>query len=176
MAPTKPLGMPNVVSERRIWWKIRTAEHTATKARPKRAGDDAADEPWVDGNALMAYLPMCGSGSDDRRIRAHPAPRRGRVQWAPVARRVSAGEGRVDIQVWKRLASRLTWWHNAPQEHFAVNAAEGRGQPWTILASTSTRGKARSTSSPRGVRSSSSASVPTPSVLLPCSGHGTARA
>src|SRR5438309_1704522 len=38
----------------------------------------------------------------------------------------------------------------APQEHIAVNAAEGRGQPWTILASTCTRGKARSTSSPRG--------------------------
>ena len=33
----------------------------------------------------------------------------------------------------KRLASRLTWSHNAPQEHSAVNAAEGRGQPWTIL-------------------------------------------
>src|SRR4029453_3649185 len=28
----------------------------------------------------------------------------------------------------KRLASRLTWWHNAPQEHPAVNAADGRGQ------------------------------------------------
>jgi hypothetical protein len=40
----------------------------------------------------------------------------------------------------------------APQEHLAVNAAEGRGQPWTILASTSTRGIARSSSSPMGVR------------------------
>src|SRR5262245_15697382 len=58
----------------------------------------------------------------------------------------------------KRLASRLTWWHNAPQEQSAVNAAEGRGQPWTILASTSTRGTARSISSPKGVRWSSSAS------------------
>jgi hypothetical protein len=27
----------------------------------------------------------------------------------------------------------LTWWHNAPQEHSAVNAAKGRGQSWTIL-------------------------------------------
>ena len=43
----------------------------------------------------------------------------------------------------------------APQEHLAVNAAEGRGQPWTILASMSTRRKARSTSSPRTARSSS---------------------
>ena len=31
----------------------------------------------------------------------------------------------------KRLASRSTWWHNVPQEHPAVNAAEGRDQPWT---------------------------------------------
>ena len=29
----------------------------------------------------------------------------------------------------KRLASRLTWWHKAPHEHSAVNAAERRGQP-----------------------------------------------
>ena len=50
----------------------------------------------------------------------------------------------------KRLATRLTWWHNAPQEHLAVNAAEGRGQPWIILASTCTRGKARFRSLPRG--------------------------
>src|SRR6267142_6176663 len=48
----------------------------------------------------------------------------------------------------------------APQEHTAVNAAERRGQPWTILASMCTRGKVRSTSSPRGVRSSSGASAP----------------
>jgi hypothetical protein len=39
----------------------------------------------------------------------------------------------------KRLASRLTWWHNAPQESPAVNAAARRGQPWTMLASTCTR-------------------------------------
>jgi hypothetical protein len=33
---------------------------------------------------------------------------------------------RVDGMKW--LASRLTWWHNAPQEHPAVNAADGRGK------------------------------------------------
>ncbi len=31
----------------------------------------------------------------------------------------------------KRLASRLTWWHMVPHKSTrAVNAAEGRGQPW----------------------------------------------
>src|SRR5262249_52187886 len=70
--------------------------------------------------------------------------------------RLSALYGhQAKIDEMKRLASRLTWWHKAPQEHLAVNAAEGRGQPWTILASRSTRGKARSTSSSRTVRSSS---------------------
>jgi hypothetical protein len=44
----------------------------------------------------------------------------------------------------KRLASRLTWWHMLPHKSTrAVNAAERRGQPWTILPSTCTRGKAR---------------------------------
>jgi hypothetical protein len=40
----------------------------------------------------------------------------------------------------KRPASRSTWWHTLPhkREH-AVNAAERRGRPWTILASTYTR-------------------------------------
>src|SRR6185503_719605 len=46
----------------------------------------------------------------------------------------------------KRLASRFdVVAYAAPQEHLAVNAAERRGQPWTILASTCTSGKARST-------------------------------
>ena len=44
---------------------------------------------------------------------------------------------------------------------------KGRGQPWTILASTCTRGKARSTSSPTAARSSSSASAPSPSASPP---------
>ena len=40
----------------------------------------------------------------------------------------------------KRLASRLTWWPTRPHKSTpAVNAAERRGQPWTILASTSKR-------------------------------------
>ncbi len=35
----------------------------------------------------------------------------------------------------KQLASRSTWWHRLPHKsELAVNAAEGRGQPWTILA------------------------------------------
>ena len=45
----------------------------------------------------------------------------------------------------KRLASRFdVVAYAAPQEHLAVNAAERRDQPWIILASTCTRGKARS--------------------------------
>ena len=47
---------------------------------------------------------------------------------------------------------------------------DGRGQPWTILASSCTSGKARSTSSPRAVRSSSGASGPSRSVSPRCSG------
>src|SRR5215510_7427626 len=62
----------------------------------------------------------------------------------------------------------------APQELIAVNAAERRGQPWTILASTCTRGKARSTSSPMGARSSSSGFAPSPNASPPCSGAGPA--
>ena len=51
----------------------------------------------------------------------------------------------------KRLTSRLTWWPTRPHKSTpAVNAAERRGQPWTILAS-STRGKTISASSPRAV-------------------------
>ncbi len=43
----------------------------------------------------------------------------------------------------KRLASRSTWWHILPHKSIhAVNAAERRGQPWTMLAWTSTRRKA----------------------------------
>ncbi len=53
----------------------------------------------------------------------------------------------------KRLASRLAWWHMLPHKSTrAVNAAERRGQPWTILASTCTRGKARFVYSGRGGR------------------------
>src|SRR5712692_10022882 len=45
----------------------------------------------------------------------------------------------------KRMASRLTWWHMLPNNiTLAVNAAEMIGQPLTILPSTSTRRKARS--------------------------------
>jgi len=44
----------------------------------------------------------------------------------------------------KRLASRLTWWHMLPHTSAPRSTPQkGRGQPWTILASTSTRGKAR---------------------------------
>ena len=39
----------------------------------------------------------------------------------------------------------------APQEPIAVNTAVRRGQPWTILASTCTSGKAVSTASERGL-------------------------
>jgi transposase len=54
----------------------------------------------------------------------------------------------------KRLATRLTWWPMRPHKSTpAVNAAVRRGQPWIILASTSTRGKARSASWPRGLES-----------------------
>jgi len=56
----------------------------------------------------------------------------------------------------KRLASRSTWWHILPHKSIhAVNAAERRGQPWTILAWTSTRGKVRSASSRRPASCSS---------------------
>jgi hypothetical protein len=40
----------------------------------------------------------------------------------------------------KRLASRLTWWHQ-PHEHTAQSSPQGTSKPETILASTSTRGK-----------------------------------
>jgi len=51
----------------------------------------------------------------------------------------------------KRLASRLTRWHTLPQKSTPRSTPQkGRGQPWTILASTCTRGKAKSTSLPRG--------------------------
>jgi hypothetical protein len=47
----------------------------------------------------------------------------------------------------KRLASRSTWWHTLPHKRLhAVKAAGRRGQPWTIVAWTSTRRKARSAS------------------------------
>jgi hypothetical protein len=47
----------------------------------------------------------------------------------------------------KRLASRLTWWPTRSNKSTpVVNAAVRRGQPWIILASTSTRGKARAIS------------------------------
>ena len=64
--------------------------------------------------------------------------------------------------------------YSAPQEQHAVNAAEGRGQPWTTLASTCTRGRARSLSLRTGVRSSNSASEPSPGASPPCSGPGPA--
>lgn len=51
------------------------------------------------------------------------------------------------------MASRLAWWHTAGlQEHLAVNAAEGRGQPWTILASAYTRRIAGSSSAPMAAK------------------------
>jgi hypothetical protein len=51
----------------------------------------------------------------------------------------------------KRLASRLTWWHRLRHKSTPRSTPQnGRGQPWTILASTCTREKPRSTSSPRG--------------------------
>ena len=69
----------------------------------------------------------------------------------------------------KRLASRLTWWHTLPHKSTSRSTPQrGRGQPWTILASTCTSGKARSTSSPRAARSSSGASGPSRSALTPC--------
>jgi hypothetical protein len=58
----------------------------------------------------------------------------------------------------KRLTPHSTWWHRLPHRETALTGALRRGQPWTIVASTCTRGKARSTSSPRAVRSSSSGS------------------
>jgi hypothetical protein len=45
-------------------------------------------------------------------------------------------ERRQSVGGMKRLASRSTWWHRLPHKsELAVNAAERKGQPWTILAS-----------------------------------------
>src|SRR2546425_13071647 len=42
---------------------------------------------------------------------------------------------RESLDGMKRLASRSTWWRTLPHKStHAVNAAERRGQPWTILA------------------------------------------
>jgi hypothetical protein len=43
----------------------------------------------------------------------------------------------------KRLASRLTWWDTLPHKSISRSMPQkGRGQPWTIVASACTRGKA----------------------------------
>jgi L-ascorbate metabolism protein UlaG (beta-lactamase superfamily) len=90
--------------------------------------------------------------------------------------RPAVGTSLEDLRIgMKRLASRLTWWHRLPHTSTPRSTPqEGRGQPWTILASTSTRGTARFTSLPRGVRSSSSGSAPRASASPPCSGPGPA--
>jgi hypothetical protein len=62
--------------------------------------------------------------------------------------------------------------YTAPQELPAVNAAERRGQPWSILASTSTRGTVKSVSWLRAANWWSSASAPSPSASPPCSASG----
>src|SRR5439155_16826881 len=49
----------------------------------------------------------------------------------------------------KRLTPSSTWWHTLPHRENALNGARGGGQPWTMLASTCTRRKARFASSPR---------------------------
>jgi hypothetical protein len=57
----------------------------------------------------------------------------------------------------KRLTPTRRGGIKCPTERPRSNGALRRGQPWTILALTCTRGKARFTSSPRRVRSSSTA-------------------
>src|SRR5262245_55650031 len=50
----------------------------------------------------------------------------------------------------KRLTPDSTWWHRVPHREITRSMAQGEGgQPWTILASICTRGKARSVSWPR---------------------------
>jgi hypothetical protein len=61
--------------------------------------------------------------------------------WAPGA----ATRPGLSVDGMKRPASRSTWWHTLPHKSsHAVNAAERKDQPWTILASTCTRGKVKS--------------------------------
>src|SRR5262249_29429858 len=50
-----------------------------------------------------------------------------------------------------------------PHKSYTRSTPQKRGQPGTILAPTSTRGKVRSASSPRVANCSSSASAPSPS-------------
>src|SRR5215831_1887017 len=50
----------------------------------------------------------------------------------------------------KRLTPDSTWWHRVPHREITRSVAQREGgQPWTILASICTRGKARSASWPR---------------------------
>ena len=74
--------------------------------------------------------------------RSWPDPRAGTIQRARI---ITGGatprQLTLSIDGMKRLASRLTWWPTRPHKSTpAVNAAERRGQPWIILASTSTKG------------------------------------
>src|SRR5262249_31243140 len=56
--------------------------------------------------------------------------------------------GRIDGM--KRLTPDSTWWHRVPHREITRSVAQREGgQPWTILASICTRGKARSASWPR---------------------------
>jgi hypothetical protein len=76
----------------------------------------------------------------------------------------------------KRLASRLTWWHNAaPQEHPAVNAAERERPAMNHIAIDVHKRESQIYILAEGMRSSSSASAPSRSVSPPCSGRARAR-
>src|SRR6266542_6583781 len=69
-------------------------------------------------------------GRSDRGDRAF-GPTTGACEIGPSERRCDEAAGlSLDVAA-----------YTAPQEQHAVNAAERRGQPWTILASTCTRGK-----------------------------------
>jgi hypothetical protein len=96
-------------------------------------------------------IPAVGAMS---RVAAFESDHRGEL---PVGPGSATGASSSFLDGMKRLASRLTWWHTVPHKSTPRSTPQkGRGQPWTILASTCTRGTARSTSSPRGMRSSSS--------------------
>ena len=74
----------------------------------------------------------------------------------------------------KRLASRLTWWHNAPQEHPAVNAAERERPAMDHIGIDVHKRESQIYILAEGARSSSGASAPSPSASPPCSGAGAA--
>src|SRR5215471_12691480 len=57
------------------------------------------------------------------------------------------------IDTMKRLIPDSTWWPRVPHREITRSVAQGEGgQPWTILASICTKGKARSVSWLRAAR------------------------